>query len=130
MVIAARSAGVKNIIVPQDNLQEGSLVAGIQVYGFDALKDVADFLEDKKIYQHTDNNGVTKAREVLDGVDFCDGQGQDELIEYIVVAAAGGHNLLMIGSPGCGNRWRISGLPSRGSSIPIPTRPASCWWLP
>lgn len=48
MVIAARSAGVKHVIVPQDNLREASLVTGIQVYGFAALKDVVDFLEDKK----------------------------------------------------------------------------------
>ena len=102
MVIAARNAGVKNIIVPRDNLREASLVAGIQVYGFAALKDVAEFLEDKKPYQADEKNTESPARDDLEGVDFCDVQGQDGLIEYIVVAAAGGHNLLMIGSPGCG----------------------------
>lgn len=112
MVIAARSAGVKHVIVPQDNLREASLVTGIQVYGFAALKDVVDFLEDKKSYQPLKNNNSAEAREATAGVDFCDVQGQDGLIEYIVVAAAGGHNLLMIGSPGCGKSMIAKRIPT------------------
>ncbi|MDD3307779.1 MAG: YifB family Mg chelatase-like AAA ATPase [Acetobacterium sp.] len=112
MVIAARSAGVRNVIVPQDNLQEASLVTGIQVYGFEELKDVVDFLEDKKPYQIEVKNPLSKDREILNGVDFCDVQGQDGLIEYIVVAAAGGHNLLMIGSPGCGKSMIAKRIPT------------------
>lgn len=112
MVIAARNAGVKNVIVPLNNLQEASLVTGIQVYGFEALKDVADFLEDKKPYQNNEKIALSKDREIISGVDFCDVQGQDGLIEYIVVAAAGGHNLLMIGSPGCGKSMIAKRIPS------------------
>lgn len=112
MVIAARNAGVKNVIVPLNNLQEASLVTGVKVYGFEALKDVADFLEDKKPYQNNEKIALSKDREIISGVDFCDVQGQDGLIEYIVVAAAGGHNLLMIGSPGCGKSMIAKRIPS------------------
>lgn len=102
MVIAAREAGIKKLIIPADNIKEASLVQGIEVFGFNDLKSIANYLEGKENYvapaveTGSPSIGWNKA------LDFLDVQGQDALIQHIVVAAAGGHNILMSGSPGCG----------------------------
>lgn len=102
MAIEAKKKGINNLIVPKDNLQEASLVSDINIFAFETLIDVVKFLEDTSIYNnfldiYKDNNKIS--RDYL--LDFEDVQGQDSLIEYIVVSAAGGHNIIMSGSPGC-----------------------------
>jgi len=101
MAITARDAGIKEVIVPAENIREASLVHGIRVLGFSTLKSVVDYLEGKECYVSpvVKVSGQGSTNEI---VDFRDVQGQDALIQYIVVAAAGGHNILMSGSPGCG----------------------------
>lgn len=75
---------------------------GIEVFGFNDLKSVANYLEGKESYVAPD----VKAGSLSSGrnkvLNFQDVQGQDALIQHIVVAATGGHNILMSGSPGCG----------------------------
>lgn len=102
MAIEAKKKGINNLIVPKDNLQEASLVSDINIFAFETLIDVVKFLEDTSIYNnfldiYKDNNKIS--RDYL--LDFEDVQGQDSLIEYIVVSAAGGYNIIMSGSPGC-----------------------------
>ena len=99
----SKKRGINNLIVPIDNLQEASLVSGINIFAFETLTDVVKFLEDTAVYNNSldgykDNHKIS--RDYL--LDFEDVQGQDSVIEYIVVAAAGGHNIIMSGSPGCG----------------------------
>ncbi|WKY46965.1 magnesium chelatase domain-containing protein [Eubacteriaceae bacterium ES3] len=113
MMIAARNAGITDIIVPAKNLPEASLVTGLNIYGFDNLQDVVDFLEERKPYQDIiPGFKASQATEPSDHVDFSDIAGQEGLIEYLVVAAAGGHNLLMIGSPGCGKSMIAKRIPT------------------
>lgn len=112
MVIAAKNSGIKNIIVPKDNIKEASIVTGINVFGFDSLIDVVDFLECKKEYNYTiDIISNTHVTDQFD-IDFKDVQGQESLIEYIVIAAAGGHNMIMIGPPGCGKSMIAKRIPT------------------
>ncbi len=114
MVEAARNAGIKTIIVPQKNMKEAQLVKGITVLAFTALKDVVLYLSGENEYvpapEQSPNAEQDKSQETDN--DFIDVIGQDALMQYIVVAAAGGHNMLMIGSPGCGKSMTARRIPT------------------
>lgn len=111
MIIAAKKDGVKNIIVPIENVKEASLVHGINVFGFNSLTEVVDFLESRRDY-YPEDDILINGEEDKYKLDFKEVQGQDGLIEYIVVAASGGHNMIMIGAPGCGKSMIAKRIPS------------------
>ena len=103
MIIAAKQSKIETLIVPIDNLSEAKLVHGIEIRGFVSLEEVIRFLEGKEtgigtleISKISSKNTETKQ------FDFSDVRGQNELIKAVTLAAAGGHNMLMIGEPGCG----------------------------
>ncbi|NLA82413.1 MAG: YifB family Mg chelatase-like AAA ATPase, partial [Clostridiaceae bacterium] len=102
--------GIEEVILPLDNVEEASLVKGIRIRGFDKLSEVVEYLEGVREYQEIplmiDHESADSS------YDFSDVQGQAALIEYCVVAAAGGHNLLMVGQPGCGKSMIAKRLPS------------------
>lgn len=113
MIIAAKQSGVKTLIVPAGNLSEAKLVQGIDVRGFVSLEDVIKFLEGKQIGAMTTEIQILDAKNMeTKQLDFSNVRGQNELIEAVTLAAAGGHNMLMIGEPGCGKTMIAQRIPT------------------
>ena len=113
MIIAGQKKGIKKIIVPEANLKEAGLVHGVEILGFHDLTGVIRCLEGKtsggEIHVGEKEKGSEESGIVLD---FKDVKGQDELIEAVVLAAAGGHNMLMVGEPGCGKTMIAQRIPT------------------
>ena len=111
MIIAAQRNGIKKVIIPVENLKEAKLVQGVTIIGLQNLSEVVRFLEGKNV----DVNRMSDKMEQEDWekvVDFADVKGQKELIDAVILAAAGGHNMLMIGEPGCGKTMIAQRIPT------------------
>ena len=112
MAMAARDAGVRHLVVSRENLREASLVGGLNVYAFETLAEVVSFLAGETPYEPPAETAGELSEENWGTLDFKEVRGQDALLEYIVIAAAGGHNMLMLGSPGCGKSMVARRIPT------------------
>lgn len=110
MVLKAKEAGLRKIFVPTDNVREAQLVKGIEIIGCRTLQEVVGFLSGK--VTTTAQIPQEPTNETNSHLDFSDVKGQSLLAEYITIAAAGGHNLLMIGPPGCGKSMIAKRIPT------------------
>ena len=114
IAISAREQGFEGLILPKQNAREAAVVNRLKVYGVENIKEVIEFFNDKyelipttvntreEFYQH----------QAKYPFDFADVKGQENVKRALEVAAAGGHNIIMVGAPGSGKSMMAKRLPS------------------
>ncbi|PIF00099.1 MAG: magnesium chelatase [Maribacter sp.] len=114
IAVKAREEGFMGFILPKDNAKEAAIVSDLKVYGIENIKEVIDFFDKDEPLEQTIVDTCAEFYKSLDfpEYDFSDVKGQESIKRCMEIAAAGGHNIILIGPPGSGKTMLAKRLPS------------------